>query len=79
MTREEAVTIIKKEKLQKYNFFENKSYREDEIVIKKDGNQWITFATGERASELTLSRETFATESEALEDFIRRLRCYNSI
>lgn len=75
MTRAEAMEIIKKEKLNYYNFFEDRYHEEDELGIQKIGeNKWVVYATTERAAILAGSEAFFETESDALEDFIDRLR-----
>ena len=75
MTRAEAMEIIKKENLNYYNFFEDRYHEEDELGIQKIGeNKWVVYATTERAGILAGSEAFFETESDALEDFIDRLR-----
>lgn len=77
MTRAEVKKIIHDEALGGYNIFENKDNVENEIVILKDKVHWIVYATDERASKITGSEKRFDNESDALENFIRRLRASN--
>ena len=74
MSKEEALTIISMEGLKGYNFFENRTDKEDEVVIKMRNNQWNVYCTDERASMITNSEHTYFSEADALEDFIERLR-----
>lgn len=77
MTREELEQIIRNESLVSYNIFEERNNSENEIVIQiKDGN-WIVYATDERASMVTGSEKMFNNESDALDNFIKRLRALN--
>lgn len=79
MTREYVKKLITEEGLHGYNFFENKVNKENTIVIAKDSEQWIVYATDERASKRTGSEKTFNNEAEALENFIKRLRASNTL
>lgn len=72
MTREEALKIITNEQLDYFNWYEDRDIRSDEVGIKKISNKWIVYSTDERAS--IISEKTFLTETEALENFIKRLR-----
>ena len=75
MTREEAMKIIKEENLNHYNFFEDKDYDKYELTIQKvNEKKWIVCGTDERASVFSGSESFFESESDALENFIRRLR-----
>ena len=77
MTREYTKKIIDEEGLSGYNFFESRVNVENEIVIVKDSEQWIVYATDERASKMTGSEKIFDNEAEALENFVKRLRALN--
>ena len=77
MTRAEAINIICGEELGKYNFFEARNNIENELVILQDEVNWVVYATDERASKITGSEKTFNNESDALENFIKRLRALN--
>ena len=48
--------------------------KENEVVILKQSGKWIVYVTDERASKITNSVDEYTTESEALDDFIERLR-----
>lgn len=74
MTREEAIKIITEEGLENYNLNENRYNRENEVVIKYESDTWIVYATDERASTVTGSRKIFASEEEAWDNLIKRLR-----
>lgn len=77
MEIEDVLKIIKTEKLVGYNLFEKREHRENEIVIKKIGQDWIVYATDERASKVTGSEKVFITEESALDNFIKRTRALN--
>lgn len=77
MTRECTKKIIDEEGLSGYNFFESRVNAENEIVIMNDSEQWIVYATDERASKITGSEKIFDNETEALENFVKRLRALN--
>lgn len=77
MSKLECIKVINEEGLSGYNFFEDRVDRENEIVIAKDSEQWIVYATDERASKITDSEKVFDNEADALENFIKRLRALN--
>lgn len=79
MTREEAKKIINEEKLLGYNLFEKRDNEENEIIITYDAAHWVVYVTDERASKVTGSEKEFATEEEALANFIKRLRALNAL
>ena len=54
--------------------FEKRDNKENEVVILKQSGKWIVYVTDERASKITNSVDEYTTESEALDDFIERLR-----
>ena len=74
MTREEAKKIIEEEGLQGYNLFENRPNRTDEVGICQQGGCWIVYVTTERAGIGAGTEPFFDNESDALENFIKRLR-----
>ncbi|MFC7785553.1 Imm59 family immunity protein [Rossellomorea sp. GCM10028870] len=74
MTINEAKEIMEKEKLKRFNWFDEHPLRDNEVGIKVDGNEWIVYVTDERASIVSGSNTYFNNESEALENFIKRLR-----
>lgn len=72
MTREDALKIIKDENLKKYHFFDETNVYVNEIGIYKDLDKWIVYATSERAAREGI--RAYDNESDALEEFIKRLR-----
>ena len=74
MEKNKAIEIIKDEKLTNFNMFEERDNKENEVVIMKKKGKWVVYVTDERASNITNSVDEYATESEALDDFIDRLR-----
>ena len=77
MVKSEVKKIIIDEKLERYNFFENRNNHEDEIVVNFADGKYYVYATDEKASKITGSEKFFDTENEALENFIKRLRALN--
>lgn len=74
MDKESAIRIIDLEGLQGYNLNEDRNDKENEVVIKKNGDAWVVYVTDERASKITNSLDQYSKESDALDDFIERLR-----
>ena len=74
MTREEAMEIIKKENLKYYNLFGQHPYGRLEVAIRKDRDKWVVFMIDERRNVRTGSESFFENESDAWDNFIRRLR-----
>ena len=74
MEKSKAIEIIKDEKLTNFNMFEERDNKENEVVIVKKKEKWVVYVTDERANKITNSVDEYATESEALDDFIDRLR-----
>lgn len=74
MIREEAKNIIETEKLQGYNLFENRPNKKEEVGICEKGGRWIVYVTTERTGIAAGSERVFDNESDALENFIKRLR-----
>lgn len=74
MTREEALKIIREEDLRHYNICEQRPYREMEFVIQNYDGKWVVYVTDERASVITGSEAVFISESDAWDNFIKRLR-----
>ncbi len=72
MDKNETKKIIEIENLKNFNFFENRSIGANETVIIKNGNHWEVFVTSEKGGKG--GEKIFTTESEALIDFINRLR-----
>lgn len=78
ITKEDVINIIKKEGLKRINWFEEE-LRENEVGIRVERDQWIVFATDERASIITGSIIKFNNESEALENFLARAMTEKSL
>lgn len=74
MTREEAKRIIQREGLYNYNLFENRPNKKDEVGICEKGGRWIVYVTTERAGIGAGTECYFDNESDALENFIKRVR-----
>lgn len=74
MTEQEAKEIIVEENLRRFNWFDEHPIRENEVGIKLEGNEWIVYVTDERASIITGSVTNFISKSDALINFIKRLR-----
>lgn len=74
MTISEAIRIIKSENLTHFNLYEQRPYRERELTLQHIDGKWNVFMTDERACIFPPSEIIFDNESDALDDFIRRLR-----
>ncbi|MEH7388037.1 Imm59 family immunity protein [Bacillus sp. JJ1521] len=74
MNKFEAEKIIREEDLTRYNWFDEHPLRENEVGISIDNDQWVVYVTDERASIVTGSITKFNNESDALDNFIKRLR-----
>ena len=72
MTEREAIQIIKDEDLKNYNWFDNHELQPNEVEITKRENVWIVATADERKTRI--STISYKSESEALNDFIERLR-----
>lgn len=79
MNIKEVIKIIQDEKLQDYNMNEERYNRENEVVLRRENDKWIVYATDERASTVTNSQDIYLDEQEALDDFIDRLRALNRL
>ena len=77
MKREEVKKIIENEYFISYSLFEDRRDVSDEMVIKKIADQWIVYATDERASKISGGERIFDNEEDALDHFIKRLRALN--
>ncbi len=74
MTKIEALGIIHKENLSGYNLNETRPHMQNEVGIQYQNRKWIVYTTTERASLMPGSEEIYSSESDALNDFIDRLR-----
>jgi hypothetical protein len=72
MNKVVAKKIIKDEGLENYCFFCNETSNEGEVVIEKNGHEWRVYTNNERATKT--GEKIYNGESEALQDFIERLR-----
>lgn len=72
MTEREAIQIIKDENLKNYNWFDNHELQPNEVEITKRENVWTVATADERTTRI--SKMSYKSESEALNDFIERLR-----
>ena len=79
MNIKEVIKIIQDEKLQDYNMNEERYNRENEVVLRRENDKWIVYATDERASKVTNSQDIYLDEQEELDDFIDRLRALNRL
>ena len=59
MTVEEVKKIIDEESLKGGNLFEKRKNKENEMVIMNVAEQWLVYATDERASKITGSEKKF--------------------
>jgi hypothetical protein len=71
MTRQEAMLIIEKEKLQGYNFGGEK-IRANEVGIQRNHNKWRVYYTDEKAYLNDIAE--YEIESEAIQNLIECLR-----
>lgn len=75
MTNEEAKKIIKNEGLQCFNFYNEHPLKENEVGIRIGNDKhWEVYVTDEKASVVQDSITVFDNESNALDNFIKRLR-----
>lgn len=72
MKEHEAIQIIDEENLKNFNWFEHHDLRPNEVEIVKRVDFWTVATTDERANRI--SEISYNNESEALDDFIERLR-----
>ena len=79
MILDEVKAIIIYESLKYYNLFEEDEISENEVIITNIGNKWKVAVTDERASIITGSEVIFENESDALDNFLNRLRSFNRI
>ncbi|GMQ55968.1 hypothetical protein AN1V17_03600 [Vallitalea sediminicola] len=72
MTIEEVKKIILVEQLINYNWFGDHDIYPNEVCIRKVNDDWSVFTSDERCSQI--SDVLYQNESEALQDFLQRLR-----
>jgi hypothetical protein len=73
LTKETVLQIINEENFSHYNFFNEHDISPEEVVIAKEKNEWVVYTTDERAATYG-TKKIFSSESEALENFIKRLQ-----
>lgn len=73
MTKETVLKIINEENFSHYNFFNEHDIFPEEVVITKEKNEWVVYTTDERTA-IHGTKKRFSSESEALENFIKRLQ-----
>ena len=74
MTREEALKILQEEGLKLYNWYGDHPIAPNEMILAKEGDQWVVSAADERAAVADTSVVDFDTEEEALDYFIPLVR-----
>ena len=72
MNRNEAKFIIKNEGLKHYNLYDDHGIYPNEVSISLKNDKWVVFISDERKCKI--SEEKYDNESDALNDFIKRLR-----
>ncbi|MBN6074021.1 hypothetical protein HYE60_01920 [Aggregatibacter actinomycetemcomitans] len=77
MNKEDAINIINKEGLDDRNFFDTTYLAFESTVIEKSNNNWIVYIYGEKGGKEGLA--TYNNESDALIDYIKRLRAEKRI
>ena len=75
MLKNEVEQIIHEENLNFYNWYKNREINPNEVGIRNIDGKWSVYASDERANPI--SEKEFTTESEALENFVKRLRAIN--
>lgn len=73
MTIDELMQIIEAEGLRIPSLY-GKASREDTVVLEHDNQTWLVYLTDERGSAIAKTQRTFATEPEALEYVLTKLR-----
>lgn len=72
MKFQEFKKIIEQENLSNHNIFSQHDPKENEVGIDKQNNTWRVYTRNERATEEGI--RFFDNESEALNNFVKRLR-----
>ncbi len=79
MTIQECNEIIKQEGLFDYNIYDDHEFRPNEICIRKINDYYIVFVISERCEPMESTLEECASESEALESLVYRLRAHKEL
>ncbi|WP_422935442.1 hypothetical protein [Sinomonas sp. P47F7] len=74
MNLRDAISIVEAEGLPGAFFGKPEHDYADSTVIHRGDNGWIVYVTDERASVVPTGTSHFTNESDALDDFISRLR-----
>ena len=75
LTIEKAMEIIQEEELKYFNWYDDHDIKSNEVGIRKKASKWFVYTSDERANPI--SGKEFENESEALDNFIKRLRAIN--
>ena len=74
MREQEALEIIRREKLTRVNWYDEDNLRENEVGIRKFNGGWEVYITGERAEIMLGTESRFSNPDEAYEALIRKVR-----
>lgn len=74
MNPDEAKKIMADEDLRNVNWYNEGNLRENQVVITKDGNEWVVYVTDERANMVSASITKCISEDRALEILIKKAR-----
>lgn len=74
MNRNELKAIIDDEGLIDAVFLDERSLREDSVVLERRESDWAVYLTSDRAGTVQTTFRTFATEEEALDHMLVKLR-----
>lgn len=74
MNRNELKAIIDEEGLVDAVFLDEQSLRADSVVLERREADWAVYLTGERAGVIETTFRTFATEEEAQDHMVVKLR-----
>lgn len=74
MREQEAMEIIRQEKLTRVNWYDEDNLRENEVGIKRIMGGWEVYITGERAEIIVGTECRFTNADDAYEALIRKAR-----
>lgn len=74
MTEQEALRIIKEEKLEHVNWYDDKHLRENQVVIRKCDEGWEVYVTDERAGLLDGTERKYSNSEDAYDALIDKAR-----
>jgi hypothetical protein len=75
MNKEDVLAILESENLARFNWFEDRGPRADEVGIVEQTDGWRVYSTDERADEQY--ERVHDDEAEALADFLKKVRATN--